>query len=84
MSPRFNPGWRIAVTPRFPAAIGDDVLVRLNSTSAIEGGRIPVLIKRLVAMRANEIELRQFSPELTFSLDLRDVAAVHRIAGQLI
>ncbi len=28
MSPRFNPGWRIAVTPRFPAAIGDDVLVR--------------------------------------------------------
>jgi len=75
MWPRFRPGTRIAVSPRAPVAIGDDVLVR------VRGG---VLIKQLVRKSAAGVELRQFNPDLTFQVDSRDAEAILKVAGELI
>jgi hypothetical protein len=81
MWPRFRPGSRIAVSPRAPVAIGDDVLVRLKTAS---GGAQQVLIKQLVKRTAASVELRQFNPDLTFAVDANEVAAILRIPGELI
>ena len=81
MWPRFRPGQRIAVSPRSPVTIGDDVLLKLKP----DGGESEqVLINRLVRRDANGIELRQFNPDLTFKVGGDEVAAIHKIAGELI
>lgn len=81
MWPRFRPGSRIAVAPRSPVAIGDDVLVRLKS----DGGHVAnVLIKQLVKRSATGVELRQFNPDLTFAVDGADVDAILKVLGELI
>jgi len=81
MWPRFRPGSRIAVSPRAPVAIGDDVLVRLTSGPA---GAERVLIKQLVKRSGTSVELRQFNPALTFAVDAADVAAILKVPGELI
>ena len=81
MWPRFRPGSRIAVSPRSPVAIGDDVLVRLKSDQA-EAER--VLIKQLVKRSAASVELRQFNPERSFAVNASDVDSILRIPGELI
>ncbi len=81
MWPRFRPGSRIAVSPRAPVAIGDDVLVRLKSAAA---GAERVLIKQLVKRSGTSVELRQFNPALTFAVDAADVAAILKVPGELI
>lgn len=81
MSPRFRPGSRIAVTPRTPVAIGDDVLVRLNTG---ESGTERVLIGQLVKRSRASVELRQFNPDVNFSVDVTMVEAILRIPGELI
>jgi len=81
MWPRFRPGSRIAVSPRAPVAIGDDVLVRLKAAAA---DAQPVLIKQLVKRSAANVELRQFNPDLTFAVDAAEVAAILRVPGELI
>ncbi len=49
MWPRFRPGCRVAVSPRSPVAIGDDVVVRLRRAPGAEHSGIErVLITRLV------------------------------------
>jgi SOS-response transcriptional repressor LexA len=83
MWPRFRPGRRIAVSPRAPVAVGDDVVVRVRSRAQAAGEQ-PALIKELVRRTNDAIELRQFNPELTFSVDANDVEAIHKIAGELI
>ena len=75
MWPRFRPGRRIAVSPRSPVSIGDDVVVRLEGDAA--------LLKELVKRTGAWIELRQFNPDLTFRVDSADVEAVHKVAGEL-
>jgi len=75
MWPRFRPGRRIAVSPRSPVSIGDDVVVRLEGAAA--------LLKELVKRTGAWIELRQFNPDLTFRVDSADVEAVHKVAGEL-
>lgn len=80
MSPRFRPGARIAVAPRSPVAIGDDVLVRLRSPDTVER----VLIKQLIKRTASGLELRQFNPERTFAVSAEEVEAILRIPGELI
>ena len=82
MSPRFRPGMRIAVSPRAPVAIGDDVMVRLRQPNA--GEAEGVLIAQLVRRTASAFELRQFNPDLTFEVDGSDVNAVVKSAGELI
>ena len=81
MWPRFRPGSRIAVSPRAPVAIGDDVLVRLTAAAA---DAQPVLIKQLVKRSAASVELRQFNPDLTFAVDAGEVEAILRVPGELI
>ncbi len=85
MWPRFRPGSRIAVSPRSPVRIGDDVLVRLRSgVSGEDGGYDRVLLKQLVRRSAIGFEFRQFNPDLTFAVDAHDVDAILRIPGELI
>ena len=85
MWPRFRPGHRVAVSPRSPVAIGDDVLARLLPAAEDEHSGIErVLIKQLVKRTATLFELRQFNPDLTFCLDASKVEAVVKIAGELI
>jgi phage repressor protein C with HTH and peptisase S24 domain len=76
MWPRFQRGSRVAVSPRSPVAIGDDVLVRLRAGHA--------LILRLIDRTAKSYELRQFNPDQTIELHADEVEAVQRIAGELI
>jgi len=81
MWPRFRPGRRIIVSPRAPVAIGDDVVVRLRGADG-EPETVLSLIKELVRRTAGFIELRQFTPDITFRVEAHDIAAVHRIVGE--
>jgi SOS-response transcriptional repressor LexA len=86
MWPRFRPGRRVAVSPRAPVAIGDDVLLRLRTrpqASASGGGEL-VLIKELVKRSGAFLELRQFNPGVAVRVAAAEVAAVHKIVGELI
>lgn len=82
MWPRFRPGRRIAVSPRSPIAIGDDVLVILRANSSA-GNRL-VLLKELVRRTSTHIELRQFNPDATLSVSAAEVETIHRVCGELI
>jgi hypothetical protein len=84
MWPRFRPGRRVAVSPRSPVAIGDDVIVRLRSTSrALEEGE-RALLKELVKRTGESVELRQFNPDKVFTVSESDVEAIQKVAGELI
>jgi SOS-response transcriptional repressor LexA len=83
MWPRFRPGRRIAVSPRSPVAIGDDVLVLLRNKGGGSGGKL-VLLKELVKRTTDRVELRQFNPDVTFSVDTAEVEALHKASGELI
>lgn len=78
MWPRFRVGRRIIVSPAAPVADDDDVVVRLVG----EGGL--ALVKMLVARSAGEVQLRQFNPDLTFTIAADAVASIERIAGEAI
>ncbi len=81
MWPRFRPGRNVAVSPRSPVAIGDDVLVRLHPR---DGRDDLVLVKELVRRTASFLELRQFNPESSFRVDMADVQAIGKVAGEVI
>lgn len=83
MWPRFAPGARIAVSPRSPVAIGDDVLLRLSGAPGVATGKL-ALIKRLVKRSASETALRQFNPDVTFRVSADDADALFKVAGELI
>ena len=82
MWPRFRAGSQIAVSPRAPVAIGDDVLVRLGDGDA--AGPWRVLIMNLVKRTAAGFELRQFNPDRTIQVDAGKVEAVLKVVGELI
>jgi SOS-response transcriptional repressor LexA len=85
MWPRFRPGARIAVSPRSPVMIGDDVVARLRPSPAIEqAGVEQVLIMHLARRAATSLELRQFNPDLVIQVDTQEVEALLKIAGELI
>jgi phage repressor protein C with HTH and peptisase S24 domain len=86
MWPRFRAGRRIAVSPKAPVAIGDDVLVRLKPRGSDEdsGERTAVLIKELVRKSGSGVELRQFNPDATFHIDAKDIAAIEKVLGELV
>lgn len=83
MWPRFRPGRRIAVSPRSPVAIGDDVLVRLRQPASSDGREL-VLIKELVKRTAGYVELRQFNPDVGIRVEAVEVEAMLKVAGELI
>jgi hypothetical protein len=81
MWPRFRPGRRVAVSPRSPVAIGDDVIVRLRPASGGEAER--VLLKELVKRTGDAVQLRQFNPDKVFIVSSADVTAIQKVAGEL-
>jgi phage repressor protein C with HTH and peptisase S24 domain len=83
MSPKFEPGDLVAVSPREPVAIGDYVIVQLRNGSESDERVTMVLIKRLVRRSAGFVELCQFNPEITFRIDMKRVAAIHKVKGTL-
>jgi hypothetical protein len=83
MWPRFRPGRRVAVSPKAPIAVGDDVLVKLNHTVA-KGDATAVLIKELVRKGERGIELRQFNPDVTFHVAAAEIASIEKVVGELI
>lgn len=82
MWPRFRPGRRLAVSPRSPIAIGDDVIVRLRGNG--EGQGDLVLLKELVKRTADGLDLRQFKPDITFRVPAAEVEAIEKVVGELI
>lgn len=85
MWPRFRPGRRVAVSPKSPVAVGDDVLVRLRPASdEPRGAAVPVLIKELVRRTSSGLELRQFNPDLTFDVAAADIDAIEKVLGELV
>jgi SOS-response transcriptional repressor LexA len=85
MWPRFRPGSRIAVSPRAPVAVGDDVLVRLHASEAPQPEEFErVLIMQLVKRTGAGLELRQFNPDKTVHVGEADVDRTLKIAGELI
>jgi hypothetical protein len=76
MWPRFRAGRRLLVSPVAPMVVGDDVLV------VLAGGK--VLIGELVSRSAGTIGLRQFNPDVTFSVEASEVQAFHKIMGEAI
>ena len=90
MYPRFKPGERVLVSPRASAAIGDDVIVQLRNdkqhddTDPEHADRVTmVLIKELVRITSSEVVLRQFNPDMTFTVPRKRVAAIHRVSTRL-
>ena len=79
MWPRFRPGRNVAVSPRSPVSIGDDVLVRLK-----DGPRGSVLLKELVRRTSDRVELRQFNPDTVFSVEAVQIEAIYKVAGEII
>lgn len=85
MWPRFRPGRRVAVSPKAPAAIGDDVLVSLKQAGGESAGaKVPALIGELVRKSASGVELRQFNPDLTFHVPAAEIAVIEKILGELV
>ena len=84
MWPRFRPGARIAISPRAPVAIGDDVVARLRSPPGVRSGLERVLIKQLVKRTSTTFDLRQFNPDVIVRVDSGEVDAVLRVVGELI
>lgn len=81
MWPRFRPGSRIALSPRSPVAIGDDVAVLLRSSAK---GTEGVLIKQLVKKSATGIELRQHNPDRNFTVGADELDTIVKVVGELI
>jgi len=76
MWPRFRVGRRLLVSPAVPMEVGDDVLVQLAGSDA--------LIKELVRQSPDLIELRQYNPDVRFTIDAGQIAAIHKIVGEAI
>lgn len=84
MWPRFRPGRRVAVSPKAPVAVGDDVLVKLKSAPHGGGSAVPVLIKELVRSSGSGVELRQFNPDVTFEVPSDEVEVIEKVLGELV
>jgi SOS-response transcriptional repressor LexA len=76
MWPRFRSGRWLLVSPAASIGVGDDVLVLLADDQG--------LIKELVRRSAGSVELRQFSPNVTFVVNTDEIAAIHKIVGEAI
>jgi phage repressor protein C with HTH and peptisase S24 domain len=87
MWPRFRPGRRLAISPNAAVAAGDDVLVKIRCPTggdATTGLTVRALIKELVRSSVTGVELRQFNPDVTFSVPSDEIAAIEKVIGELI
>lgn len=80
MSPRYEPGEIAYVDPSRQPRIRDYVIVQLKEGGDFDGDRMATaMAKRLVRVSASYIELEQFNPPVTFKIERRQVAHMHRI-----
>ncbi|MCT2398501.1 LexA family transcriptional regulator [Novosphingobium mangrovi (ex Huang et al. 2023)] len=79
MEPRYYQGEMAIVDPRRPPSPGDFVVVQLSNGE--DHDIITVLVKQLVRVAKDYVELRQFNPDRTFSIDRRKVRRLHRIVS---
>lgn len=81
MDPAHVDGAFLVVRKGAPLSIGDDVIVYLRPRDDSDDGERAdqVLVKRLVKRTAAFIELRQFTPELTFKIATQDVLRIDRV-----
>lgn len=86
MWPRFRPGRRIAVSPKAPVGIGDDVLVKLKGGTHDDssGAIVSTLIKELVRRTGSGVELKQYNPEITFEVPAAEIDGIEKVMGELI
>jgi SOS-response transcriptional repressor LexA len=82
MWPRFRPGRRVVVSANAPIAVGDDVVVKLKNGAG--AATVHVLIKELVRSSTSGVELRQFNPDVTFTVAASDIGAIEKVIGELI
>lgn len=86
MSPKYDPGTRIIVSPKAPVSINDYVVVQLKGADGedqFEERVTLVLVKRLVRRSGSFIELRQFNPDETFRVDVNRVRGMHKVIGEV-
>ena len=79
MEPRYEPGEVAYVDPKRTPRPRDYVIVQLRRPEGEDERIYTVLAKRLVKTTASTIELEQFNPPVTFQVDRKDVAHMHRI-----
>lgn len=84
MWPRFRTGRRLAVSPKAPVAIGDDVIVKLSEPTHGNGFPVRALIKELVRKSSAMVELRQFNPDLTFEVPTASIGSIEKVLGELL
>jgi hypothetical protein len=85
MSPKFDPGARIIVSPKATISIRDYVVVQLKSPDPedqYEERITAVLVKRLVRRSGTFVELEQFEPQLAFRVEQSRIAAIHKVIGE--
>jgi phage repressor protein C with HTH and peptisase S24 domain len=85
MQPRWESGDPLYVDPKRPPQIGDDVIVYLKRGAGGEQDQNDleaVLLKRLVRMGANFVELEQYNPAFKFQIEKRRIEAIHRVIPQ--
>ena len=86
MSPKYDPGTRIIVSPKATISVNDYVVVQLKGEDAEDQftERVTaVLIKRLVRRSASFVELRQFNPAETFTVPMARVHRIHKVIGEV-
>ena len=82
MWPRFRPGRRVVVSPAADPAVGDDVVVAIRRDSTT--GVALVVLGELIKQSAGAIHLRQFNPDIVYSIAAGRAVAIHKIVGELI
>ncbi|MFP6688175.1 MAG: S24 family peptidase [Alphaproteobacteria bacterium] len=75
MSPRYEPGELIFVSPRRPARIGDDVVIVRRDGD----GEQCAYIKRLLRRGGKEVVVEQFNPPKEIHFLAADIEAIHLV-----
>ena len=84
MWPRYRPGRLVVVSPKATVSVGDDVLVKLRKDGGVKDASVRALIKELVRKSGSGVQLRQFNPDMTFTVPAEEVAAIEKVVGELI
>lgn len=77
MSPRYDPGDLVFVSPARAPGPGSDVVIQLAGDS--EHAERRYFIKRLVRRTATDVILRQFNPEGEIVMPLNRIVTMHRV-----
>jgi len=80
MADRYEDGDPAYIDPRRQARPGEYVVVQLIKRDDDGEGRLCVaLLKQLVRKTSTYVELRQTNPEVTFTIPMNEVHAIHRV-----